>query len=70
MIPGLHNSIYFWALVVILYVGFGFEQPKQILVMINPTQAQIYKDHNPVDYDEVIIMCWNELTQTPKECKK
>lgn len=70
MIEDLHNSIYFWALAILVYVYFQFQQPPEILVMINPTQAQIYEDHNPVDPMEVKIMCWNELTQSPKECRK
>lgn len=69
MIPDLHNSIYFWGAVGLVYVYFQFQQPQEILIMINPTQEQIYADSAPVDKREVKIMCWNEITQTSKECK-
>lgn len=70
MIPDLHNSIYFWGAVGLVYVYFQFQQLPEVLIIINPTQEQIYADPTLADITEVKVMCWNEITQYPQECKK
>lgn len=67
MIKDMHNSIYFWGAAGLVYVYFQFQQPPELLLVINPTQ--IYMNSAQPDTREVRVMCWDEVNQIPKECK-
>lgn len=73
MIDDIHNSIYCWGIIAFVYLYFQFQQPQEILVVIDPTHEQIHlgihQDIHTTRHEEVKIRCWNEITQTPKECK-
>ena len=72
MIPDLHNSIYFWGAVGLVYVYFQFQPPQEVLVVIDPTHEQIHlgihQDIHQARHEEVKIRCWNEITQQPEVC--
>ena len=73
MIEDLHNSIYFWGAIGLVYVYFQYQQPQKILVVIDPTHEQIHlgihQNLHTEQHEKVKIRCWNEITQAPRKCK-
>jgi len=73
MIYNLHNSIYFWGAIGLVYVYFQFQQPPEILMVFDPTHEQIHlgihQDLHIERHEEVKIRCWDQITQTPRKCK-
>ena len=68
VIKDIHASIYFWGAVAVLFFMFFVEND---YIQINFEKSFKLKDPYdfPVDDTPVKIMCWNQITQSPRECK-